>query len=610
MRLSRRSMRFGALALGVMFAATACGPAAEPTATKAAATASTQPTATTAASAATATTGAADTKLRPVAVVKSPAPNPKAIKGGTFTEGDTTGNVPPDFSIWESAVSYTIQDTIPAYDTILEVNSYEAGKGDQILPHLAYDWWTDKTGSEWTLLLQKGVKFSDGSDLTCADVKFSLEAIRDTGDSKGSQLRRSPRAAYIRRVKEITCPDPHTVIIKTDGPLNSLGVTLSSLNFVIMPKATFEGNLKLMLSQIGPGSGPFVLDTATYKPGVVLPYKRNPNYWNQPYPYLDRVEFQFIGSQAAVESAFRVGRIDNMPDFSLSPSTRDEMSKSGRLLLEPIRATDGMTTYETNYQREPWKDARFMHAVRCVMDSATIIKTGVNGIGFEAPVFPLKETPGGTEWAMTKEQWKAIGPCHGPSAETDLTKRLQIAQDLMKQLGYGPNNLARPVLPLQDFIANREWPAVQQYLAKIWIEPKTEVMTYAQAVERATSGNFDMYMHGYITNRRDPDQWFYEQVYSTSTRNYGKYTNAEMDTLIDKMSREPDVAKRKQMVDQLSTSWLKDDIKIFVLYSASIPMYTPWVKDHFYTLPSNQQNRYHFSRTWIDPQAKKQALGQ
>jgi ABC-type transport system substrate-binding protein len=597
----------GGLAALAAALAVACGPAAAPTATTGSQpTATTAPAATATTAAVTTATAGGETKLRPYPVLEIPPVNAAAKKGGTVVYGDY--NVPPDYAVWESAVAYTIQDMAPAYDTLLEVNSYQEGKRDQLLPNMAYDWWTDAAGTSWTLLLKKGVKFSNGEEMTCADVKFSLETIRDTRDAKGSQLRRSPRAAYIGRVKTIECPDNHTVRIGTDGPLNSLPASLTSLNFIILPKSVYEGHLEKTQTDIGPGTGAFLLDSVD--PTEHLTFKRNPNYWNQPYPYLDSVKYQFLGSLTALQSAYRVGRVDDTSDSSIPPSISSEMAKEGKVVIEPMIALDGMTTWETNYLRPPWGDKRLMNAIRCAIDSRKAIDTGARGVGFEAPVFPLETDPNGTDWAMTKEQWKAIGPCHGPSAETDMAKRMQMAQDLMKQLGFGPDNIARPVVPLQQMFSIQAWPSVQQDLAKIWIEPNATVVTYAQAVEKASAGEFDMYSHGYVTNRKDPDQWFYEQVYSTSNRNYGKYTNPEMDALIDRMSREVDGAKRHEMVDELSTMWLKDDVKIFVYYSGGIPLRVPWVFDHYYTLPGNQQNRYKFIRTWVDPQIKARVLGQ
>ena len=40
------------------------------------------------------------------------------------------------------------------------------------------------------------------------------------------------------------------------------------------------------------GTGPFIFED--YKPNELFKAKKNPNYWNKPYPYLDEVEFRPI----------------------------------------------------------------------------------------------------------------------------------------------------------------------------------------------------------------------------------------------------------------------------------------------------------------------------
>ncbi len=610
-----RDILVALLGLGAL-GAVACGPAAEPTATQAAqkpsptatvsqptsTTASgAQPTATSPAAGATATV--AEVKVRPVPLVSSPARNPNAKPGGTFVYALDTE--PPDFMIWESAVAWTIEGTAPAYDTLVELNSYEDGKEAQIIPNLAYDWWTDATGTKYTLKLNQGMKFSDGVEVTCADVEFMLETLRDGRDATGDQMRRSPRGQYIRRVKDVSCPDNYTVSITTDGPLNSLLPTLTSPNFSILPKHVFQGKLKTLQTQIGPGPGPFLF--ASYTATESLKYKRTPNYGNKPYPYLDEYHHLNLGSANAVQSAFRVGRLDGVYSATTIPkAVRAEMLKEGRIVLGSVVASHSVTTWETNWQRKPWSDPRFAMAVRCAIDSGKYIATAGNGEGLEVPVLPMVDQPGGSEWTITKEEWKAAHPCHGPSAETDMNKRIQVAQDLMKQLGFGPDKPAKPMASIQSGFATTGYPSVAADLAKIWIEPQAQVVTYAVSIEKAGAGEFDMRNHGYVTNRLDPDQWFYEHAYSTSDRNYGKYTNPEMDALIDKMSRENDNVKRRALVKQIIMMWLRDNPKVYISFGVSQNMNPVWVRDHYATEPNNQKNRMKLIRTWIDQDQRRQ----
>ncbi len=509
-------------------------------------------------------------------------------------------------SLYESSTAANMHVIAPVYDTLLEPNSYELGKGDQLLPNVAYDWYTDLGGTTWTFLLRKGVMYHDNVEFTCDDAKFMIDVIRNGRDSTGSQLTISPRGLALSRVKDVQCPDKYTMKVVTNGPLPSLAATLSLTNFSLLPKHVFQGNLPLMKKQAGPGIGPFKF--VQHTPTEKLTLERNPNYWNQPYPYLDRSEVAFLGSATAVTAAYRVGRADDMQQaISLTPSVKDEMVKSGILEYQGVQARHGFSTLDVNWQRKPWGDVRFTEALRCVVDSAQVVTLEKNGWAYESPDLPLASLPGGSQWALTKEEWKAVSPCHGPTAETDMAKRIQRAQDLIKQLGFGPDNTAKPnmVITASSAAARLGW--LLPTLKQAYIEPKVDQVPDART--RAGVGDFDVWTMTFATPRYDPDQWYYELIYSTSDRNYGKYSNPVMDATIDAMSRELDPVKRAAMVKDISRTWLKDNARI-VLFQDSVPSANVvWVHDSYNTGFVSGLNKFRLTRTWIDRDQRKKLSG-
>ena len=577
----------------------ACGPAAEPTATSAPrATATTAPAAT--------ATKPAEVKNRPLAVLSSPPPNPQAQKGGVFRT--LSSEDPPDFGIWDSAVGSTFEVAIPVTDTLFDRNEFQPGKMEELLPNLAYDWWTDATGEKWTFKLREGAKFHDGAPFTCADVKFSLEVIRDARDATGSKLRRSPRGAWLGRVKDIRCPDASTVEIVTNGPLPSIPATLAVSSFAIMPKHIFEGKLELLIKQASPGVGAFMFESHTTTESVKL--KRNPNYWNQPYPYLDGVWVVNVGSNTAMQSAMRVGRAELGSSSGLfTAGLREQLIAEGKIVVPRKEARDGFNGWQANWTRKPWSDPRFSLAMRCAIDSKKVIETAENGQTFEGPIFPLAETPGGSPWAVTKAEWMAVHPCHGPSGDAaNMEKRRQIARDLLKDMGFTAEN---PAQPTSYTVGNDQvFIAVLNDLAQVGINVKFRSVTTNERYNIQTNGETDILQQGFATSRRDPDHWLYEQYYSTSDRNYGKYTNPEIDVLIDKQSRTLDVVERKKTINQIEKMLLRDNAKIVVRHSLTAPEFASWVKDVYWGEPGNSQNTsVKRARIWIDQAKMKQVLG-
>lgn len=614
--MSRRRLRivFGPAVALAFLLAVACTPAAESTATTApeptattaaeatATTASAAPTATTAA-AATATTGAAaptattapvEVKLRPVAVLDSPDANPNAQHGGTFRYLNTT--YPADFSVWESAVGGVINGMAPSNDTLLEFNAWEEGKGEELLPNIAYDWWTDASGERWTFALTEGVKFHDGTDFTCEDAAFMVNTIRNEEDATGDELRRSPRAQYLRRVTDVQCADDLTLNVFTDGPLPSLPVAFALGNFVLMPKHVFEGNLEALLDNIGPGVGPFIAGEII--PGETITMSRNPNYWNQPYPYLDEYILINSGSTGSMQAAFRVGRGEK---GTLPAPLRPELVATGMFTQALPLIRHGGMGIQANWTREPWNDPRFSLALKCAIDSSKLIATALDGDGYESPMFPLSEIPGGTSWGLSKAEWKAIHPCHGPTDETNMDERREIARGLMAEMGFTADNPARPETYLWASFVSPRWPPILDDLGQVNIIPESRTLETGAAYEANYAGEFDFNTWGFITARNDPDHWLYEQYYSTSDRNYGKYTNPELDALIDLQSITLDRTEREAVVKEISTLLLTDNVKIWAYWFKDVTNVPIWVNDYNNITPQNQNTTGKLTRVWIDP---------
>lgn len=66
---------------------------------------------------------------------------------------------------------------------ILIFNGLTAHDGDnQVVPALAKDWTFDEDTCTYTFHLQEGVKWHDGEEFTADDVKFTIEAIMDSGE--------------------------------------------------------------------------------------------------------------------------------------------------------------------------------------------------------------------------------------------------------------------------------------------------------------------------------------------------------------------------------------------------------------------------------------------
>jgi peptide/nickel transport system substrate-binding protein len=138
-----------------------------------------------------------------------------------------------------------------SYDTLL---AYSLKDQTPDLEHsLAKSYEVSSDGLTSTFHLREGVTWSDGEPFTSADVKWTIEAI--LGDPA------SPASLGLAGVKQVSTPDPQTVVVKTDKPNGNIGF------LTILPKHVWS---KLSKKQIDKGPGP--LPNVTTGPFVITKF--------------------------------------------------------------------------------------------------------------------------------------------------------------------------------------------------------------------------------------------------------------------------------------------------------------------------------------------------
>ncbi|MEQ9639690.1 MAG: ABC transporter substrate-binding protein [Alphaproteobacteria bacterium] len=178
-------------------------------------------------------------------------------------------------------------------------------------PHLAKSWNISDDGLSYEFKLREDVTWHDGKPFTSADVKFSLEKV-------WSQMHPRGRTTY-QHVAAVDTPDAHTVVVRLNKPTPILMKALSSYESQVIPKHIFDDGQEIarhpgLNKPIG--TGPFVFKE--WKKGEYIILERNPNYWDKPKPYLDRMVWRIIPDAAARAAALETGEVHYAP-FSRVP---------------------------------------------------------------------------------------------------------------------------------------------------------------------------------------------------------------------------------------------------------------------------------------------------
>lgn len=318
-------------------------------------------------------------------------------------------------------------------------------------PALAESWKSSADGRTFILKLRKGIRFSDGQPFDADDVVFSFQLYLDEkiGSPQRDLLVIDDKPLTVTKIDQytvsFTLPKPYAAAERLfDG--------LAMLPRHLLENAYKEGHfaqawsLNASPSAIA-GLGPFRFKQ--YVPGQRIVLERNPYYWktdrqNHRLPYLDELDFLFVGSEDQQVMRFEAGETDVVSRLSsenYSLLTRDRERGQWQLAdLGPsleynflVFNLNGLDTKKQGEiaQKQAWfRDLKFRRAVSAAIDRESIVKL----------VYGARGTP----------LWGNVGPGNKLWMDSSIphpAKSLDTARQLLKSAGYSWNGLGQLLDP-------------------------------------------------------------------------------------------------------------------------------------------------------------------
>lgn len=238
-------------------------------------------------------------------------------------------------------------------------------------PELATSWTANETATEWTLKLQTGVTFHDGSAFDAADVKYTLERIKDPALE-------SPLASVLDFISRVDVVDPATARIVLSKPHAGLPLLLMDYRVRMIPEGSGAG-----IAKTGIGTGPFKIES--YDPEGQTVLIANDAYW-EGRPKLDKVVFTAIPDSEARNQAMLAGQL-NYNTLTLDQIAQYKDNPDFTVQNYPAGGWFGLV-FRTD--TAPFTDPRVRKAMRIPVDRAEMMKLMVgdgNGVtGCDQPV--------------------------------------------------------------------------------------------------------------------------------------------------------------------------------------------------------------------------------
>lgn len=311
----------------------------------------------------------------------SPAALTRALAQGTSTQGTTPrrgGVLTVQLNGEQRVLNPAIRASTGVYvitSKIVEplVDLDQDGKPAGVL---ATAWEAAPDGKTVTFRLRQGVTWHDGKPFTSADVQYTAMEMWKKYLNYGTQLQ-----LYLEAVDT---PDPHTAVFRyaRPMPLDLLLRALCDLGYVA-PRHVFEGtNVLENPANTAPiGTGPFKF--VSYERGQHVIAERNPTYWREGFPYLDRIVWRFITDKAAASAALETGQVQLSTYNALALADLDRLKSDKRFTVSSkgLEANAFNNTLEFNTRRKELADVRVRRAIAHAIDVPFFIENFIYGLG-------------------------------------------------------------------------------------------------------------------------------------------------------------------------------------------------------------------------------------
>ncbi|WP_323039798.1 ABC transporter substrate-binding protein [Gemmobacter sp.] len=400
----------------------------------------------------------------------------------------------------------------------------------QIVPDLAESY-KALEGGAIAFKLREGVKFHDGSVLTADDVKFSLERLLDPAFA-------SPNAAKVAAISKIEVVDDLNLVIHTKqafAPLLTF-LTNARTGTQILPRKAFEAAGAEAFARAPIGTGPYKLKS--WETGGSLTLEAFEDHFAGA-PAIKTVDVPLIVEEASGVTALLGGQIDMTSTVPTADVPQLMSNKDVTVLRQP-----GLNVrfISINLQKPPFDDVHFRRAVAMAFQREAMVKTILFGEGeplhgFFPPLLGEVFTPGARPET-------SFDPA---AAKAELAKsKYKADEHAVEVLTWGGGWWKRFA---EIFVAQ-----VNQVLGTRFT---VQVTDSNAAFARQKSGDFTAGVWGWL-GMIDADEYMGDIVHSGGWRNYGKYKNPAVDTLLENARAELDPAKRAAIYREAETLAIAD----------------------------------------------------
>ena len=428
------------------------------------------------------------------------ASNPSALPDAAKNRTDTliVGTTDPkgEFVPIYSSTLYDSWVNKLVFDGLISNNE----KGEAV-PNVAESYEVSEDGKTYTFKLNKGIKFTNGQELTAKDVAFTFTSICDPGYDGPRMDAVSNLVGYeeynkgdAKSVEGIKVIDDYTISF-TNKNVDAAGIW--NFEYGIMPESVYKfekGNFQAvkdkLLEPVGSGAYKFV----HFKPGQEVKFEKNPDYWKGE-PKIPYIVMKVTNAQTLLQELM-AGTVD-IDRVGAKPENIDPLKQAGFLNLD-LYMQNGYGYIGLNYGSDKVKDPKVRQALLYGLNRDGFMQSYYQGYGqvYNSHILP-------TSWAYNPDV---------PKYEYNPEK----ANQLLDEAGWKDTN-GNGVRDKDGVELELQWltytgskyvdaliPIVQQSWEQIGVKVTPELMEFGTMMDKVNNREYDIF-NGAWNLSIDPD---------------------------------------------------------------------------------------------------------
>lgn len=415
-------------------------------------------------------------------------------------------------------------------------------------PGLAESWrLIDDT--HWEFTLRGDARFTDGAPFTAEDAIASIRRATEIPSTASFRT-------YTRSVKAMSAPASDRLLVETDGPdpllLNSLSrIRMIAASRAGAPTSDYNSGAAAI------GTGAFLLRENV--PGSHIRLARNEAWWGPRLPWSEVVLRMVTddGGRLAALLAGDLDLIEAVPSQGAARVRADARFQlirgiSSRFVYLGFDQDKEVTPFALGADgrplaKNPFKDRRVRQALNLAINRQALVDRVMEGDAVAASQFLPKGQPG------TSDRLEV--PPFDPSR----------ARALLAEAGF-PNGFRLTLHGPNDRYINdaKLVQAVAQMWTRIGVETRAEVMPWSVYASRGPRGEFSAHLSAWGVNTGETSNplkaicasWNREA--GMGAANAGRYSNPELDRLLQEALRSMDDTRRNALLAEASRLAFED----------------------------------------------------